>query len=140
MEPTHNNDFLPAPELPQPQEASGQEFGGPKSAGAAPETRGFQPPSGAGGTTHTQSVPQVALPVTPPVSDPPAQSQSDSPVSTAALVADDADLIEKEWVLKAKAIVMQTKSDPYTQNVKMGDVKADYLKKRYNKDIKVSGS
>lgn len=54
------------------------------------------------------------------------------------LIADDADLIEKEWVSRAKNIVMQTKNDPYSQNREMNKVKADYLKKRYNKDIKLS--
>lgn len=53
-------------------------------------------------------------------------------------VADDVDLIEKEWVLKAKAIVSQTKDDPNQQNKDMNKFKADYLKTRYSKDIKVS--
>lgn len=54
------------------------------------------------------------------------------------MAADDADLIEKEWVLKAKAIVEHTKDDPHSQNYQMSRFKADYLKKRYNKDVKVS--
>ena len=52
-------------------------------------------------------------------------------------VAGDVDLIEKEWVEKAKHIVDQTKADPHVQNKEMNKVKADYLKKRYNKDIKL---
>jgi general stress protein 26 len=64
------------------------------------------------------------------------------PASQATLVgtpqiADDADLIEKEWVEKAKEIVEQTKHDPYLQNKEITKVKADYMKKRYNKDIKL---
>lgn len=55
-------------------------------------------------------------------------------------IADDSDLIEKEWVIKAKQIVAATKSDPYRQNIEMSKMKADYLKKRYNKDIKVEDS
>ena len=51
-------------------------------------------------------------------------------------VAEDSDLIEQEWVDKAKAIVEHTKSDPYKQNVEMNKMKADYIKKRYGKDIK----
>lgn len=58
--------------------------------------------------------------------------------SGATLIADDADLIEKEWVLRAKAIVAQTRNDPHKQNEEMNHVKADYLKKRYNKDLKVN--
>jgi hypothetical protein len=58
--------------------------------------------------------------------------------ATTDLMADDVDLIEKEWVVKAKAIVAKTKDDPYQQNRAITQVKADYLKKRYNKDLKVS--
>lgn len=52
-------------------------------------------------------------------------------------IADDTDLIEKEWVEKAKQIVEQTKADPYQQNKAMNRFKADYIKKRYNKDVKL---
>lgn len=52
-------------------------------------------------------------------------------------MADDVDLIEKEWVHKAKEIVARTKDDPRQQNQEMNRVKADYLKKRYDKDIKL---
>jgi len=53
------------------------------------------------------------------------------------MIADDTDLIEKEWVDKAKQIVAQTSHDPYLQNKEINKVKADYLKKRYNKDLKL---
>ena len=53
-------------------------------------------------------------------------------------VANDIDLIEKEWVQKAKAIVHSTQGDPYLQNKQINKMKVDYIKKRYNKDI-VSG-
>lgn len=55
-----------------------------------------------------------------------------------AMIADDVDLIEKEWVTKAKAIVDNTKDDPHRQNKELNKVKADYIKKRYNKDIRIS--
>lgn len=51
-------------------------------------------------------------------------------------IADDADLIEKEWVDKAKELVERTKSDPRQQNIALNKMKADYLKKRFNKVIK----
>ncbi len=53
-------------------------------------------------------------------------------------IAEDTDLIEKEWVLKAKEIVARTQHDPYQQNKEVEKIKADYLKKRYNKDVKVT--
>lgn len=60
-----------------------------------------------------------------------------NPITDSTLIADDADLIEKEWVLKAKAIVAQTAHDPNLQTKEIGKVKAEYLKKRYNKVLKV---
>jgi hypothetical protein len=69
---------------------------------------------------------------------PSADNTQPAAVPTAALIADDVDLIEKEWVNKAKAIVDSTKDDPYKQNKELNRVKADYIKKRYNKDLMVS--
>jgi hypothetical protein len=60
------------------------------------------------------------------------------PTSATPLIADDTDLIEKEWVDKAKHIVEQTRHDPRQQNKEINTIKADYLKKRYNKDLKLS--
>ena len=51
-------------------------------------------------------------------------------------IADDVDLIEKEWVKKAKEIVDATQGDPYKQNNQINKMKVEYIKKRYNKDIK----
>lgn len=65
-----------------------------------------------------------------------------APIPTVAIPqeAADSDLIEKEWVNKAKQIVEHTKDDPYEQQRVMSKFKADYMKKRYDKDIKVSDS
>ncbi|HTE58547.1 MAG TPA: hypothetical protein VK694_07440 [Verrucomicrobiae bacterium] len=61
-----------------------------------------------------------------------------SPAATVPMMADDTDLIEKEWVEKAKQIVAHTSQDPYTQTKELNKLKSDYLKKRYNKDLKLS--
>ncbi len=53
-------------------------------------------------------------------------------------IADDADLIEKEWVSKAKKIVAETSHDPHLQSEKLTEVRADYVKKRFNIDIKLA--
>ncbi len=69
----------------------------------------------------------------------PSQSQRPT-MSGAPHVASDADLIEKAWVDKAKEIVEHTKNDPYEQQKAISKFKADYMKKRYNKDINVADS
>jgi O-acetylhomoserine/O-acetylserine sulfhydrylase-like pyridoxal-dependent enzyme len=50
--------------------------------------------------------------------------------------ADDVDLIEKSWVEKAKNIVSETMGNPHSQSVEITKMKADYIKKRYNKELK----
>lgn len=60
------------------------------------------------------------------------------PKDTSPLAASDEDLIEKEWVDKAKKIVALTKDDPYSQEKEVSKLQADYLKKRYGKEIKLS--
>lgn len=52
-------------------------------------------------------------------------------------IAEDVDLIEKEWVEKAKHIVASTKENPREQNVEIAKLKADYMKQRYNKEVEV---
>ena len=73
-----------------------------------------------------------------PAATPMPQTATPLPISPSApAIADDLDLIEKEWVEKAKAIVAQTRHDPHAQNQEMNKFKADYMQKRYKKDIKV---
>jgi hypothetical protein len=56
--------------------------------------------------------------------------------SSSSLIADDVDVIEKIWVQKAKTIVNETKDDPRKQSTELSNMKRDYIKKRFNKDIK----
>lgn len=58
------------------------------------------------------------------------------PAIDAPAIAEDVDLIEKEWVDKAKDIVERTKADPRSQSREISKLRADYLKKRYNRDVK----
>ena len=50
-------------------------------------------------------------------------------------VAADEDLIEKEWVDKAKKIIAETRDDPHKREREVGKLQADYLKKRYGKEL-----
>lgn len=79
--------------------------------------------------------PPVALPQAPgPVDD----SASQGAVADAPLVANDDDLIEKEWVDKAKKIVSETKDDPYRREAEVGKLQVEYLRKRYGKELGAS--
>jgi hypothetical protein len=52
-------------------------------------------------------------------------------------VAADNDRIEQEWVLKTKQILLATHNDPFEQARQLAALKADYMMKRYNKEIKL---
>jgi hypothetical protein len=73
------------------------------------------------------------VPVSPPVIPVAGQPAGDSPT-----VASDEDVIEKEWVDKAKKIIAETKDDPFTRTTRVNELQKDYLKKRYNKDLGAS--
>lgn len=73
---------------------------------------------------------QVAL---PQVMRPAAPATDDS--TTVTPTAADDDVIEQEWVDRAKKIITITKGNPYEQAKAIAALQADYLKKRYNKTI-----
>lgn len=108
-------------------------------AGRRFETQGIAAPEQ--GNIMSQGLPLAQSAQQTMVAPDPGASTSQLPQQGASMglpaIADDADLIEKEWVLKAKEIVARTKGDPYRQNEAIQHVKADYIKKRYNKDVKL---
>lgn len=102
------------------------------------ETKGIQAELSQTSPTQQPPVPAAnpllpPLPTTQHVPQPNPQAVSHIPQ-----VADDVDLIEKEWVARAKDIVERTKNDPHLQNKEINKFKAEYIKKRYNKEVKVS--
>ena len=72
------------------------------------------------------------MPVVDPVSVSTSSPLNDTSGPTTA--ADD-DLIEREWVEKAKKVVAETRNDPHAQDLAVGRLQADYLKKRYGKVV-----
>lgn len=90
---------------------------------------------------RSESAPQQFTPVVLPVPVvaplPPPSSTSDSDVAVTGdnpIVAADDDLIEREWVDRAKKIIQQTKDDPYRREQEISRLQVDYLRKRYGKE------
>jgi len=75
----------------------------------------------------------VATPTTVLMSDD-SDSQDLSAVSAPALAADE-DLIEKEWVDRAKKIIADTRTDPFQQENAVSQLQKDYQKKRYGREL-----
>ena len=116
-------------------------FNEPNSSASATPPAVPQPsaqPSSAG----LPNVPPAAVPASawlaatdPDADNAPADAQQ--PAAAGPGLADDGDLIEKEWVLQVKRIVAATANDPYEQNVQFTRLKAEYMQKRYGKQIKM---
>jgi hypothetical protein len=76
----------------------------------------------------------IAAPTVAPVM--PGQTTTGS--GATPIVAADEDVIEKEWVDKAKEIINATKDDPHERTAKVNDLQKDYLKKRFGKILGAS--
>lgn len=148
------------PSSPTPAGPEGPPINSPETSFKAPETapelgsveqiappspkealtpRGESANQNAGAPAFKPSqLPQPIQPVVQPSTTAPVQN--DQTATGFPSLADDTDVIEKEWVDKAKSVVEQTKSDPYMQEKEVSRLQADYLKKRYGKDIKLQDS
>lgn len=133
-----------SPELPAPQ--ASPEFQAPR-----PEAEPHLPnPETTGERSHEreqnmQQVDRSAAPAPPPAAVPLPPQVVPVPVAPTAsddsaspTIAADDDLIEKEWVDKAKKIIAETRDDPYRREQEVSKLQADYLRKRYGKDLGVS--
>lgn len=107
-----------------------------ESNGASVETKEnvSQPSQGAPLSASTLPLPQPIKQDAPDTTNL-TTAQSGNP----AMAADD-DVIEREWVNKAKQIVDETRDDPYEQEKEVSKLQADYIKKRYGKEIKAVNS
>lgn len=57
---------------------------------------------------------------------------------TTAAQPEDETALDQEWVAKARETVLRTQADPYMQSREIGKIKSQYIKVRYNKDIKTA--
>lgn len=133
------------PEFPSPQIR-------PESQPANPESYNEQlaHPESVGEQSHEreQNMQQVDQQAAPPVPMPvvPLPQQVPVPVHTTQAaddtagptLASDDDLIEKEWVDKAKKIIADTQNDPYRREQEVTKLQIDYLRKRYGKELGTS--
>lgn len=122
------------PPAPMPGEAG---YLPPEGQPAAPELSPF--PAAQPAMPLPPMPGQVGQPITLPQAQPvPGSDVSATTNSGLAGIIDDGDLIEKEWVHKAKAIVDRNRDDPFKQSEELTEVKAEYMKQRYDKNIKLN--
>ena len=85
---------------------------------------------------QTAPPPVPVPPPLPPQRVPvPVHATATSDDATGPVLASDDDLIEKEWVDKAKKIIADTQNDPYRREQEVTKLQIDYLRKRYGKEL-----
>lgn len=82
--------------------------------------------------------PPITVPLPPPVVALPTVAAPVVDDSVGPALASDDDLIEKEWVDKAKKIIVETQNDPYRREQEVNKLQVDYLRKRYGKELGTS--
>ncbi|MES2876722.1 MAG: hypothetical protein V4678_04620 [Patescibacteria group bacterium] len=118
------------PQVPNPEAAPEFPLQSPERGQSNPEQTAEQSAQ-AQAALSAQPIPvTLPTPIAIPTDDMPAVASDDSP----AVAADD-DLIEKEWVDKAKQIISETHDDPAAREKQVSRLQADYLKKRYGKEL-----
>jgi hypothetical protein len=133
MEPKSSPESFPqvphSAELPTPVSPEYRPNQTPERAEPSPERAKEGAPQAPAGTSVTLPTP-VIVPTTPADDNGVTSSTSSNPATAA-----DEDLIEKEWVDKAKKIISETKDDPHKREQEVGKLQADYLKKRYGREL-----
>lgn len=122
---------------PQPESHEGEEKRqekGQETAPAPQEKVGHQAPPPA-----LPAIPDdIPVADTPVIATPAQDDMAAHPVPDSS--AKDIDRIEPAWVNRAKDIIAKTHDDPYLQKDQMSKAKADYIQKRFGKQIKTEGS
>lgn len=138
-------DQTPGLPLPQPSYGAAPVPGGmPMYQQPAPQPAMQPMQPGASNTTLPGQVPDVMTPQPAAPMQPGAMPSPSMPTAPAPLTAEAAaaggpegeDALDQEWVAKAREIVLRTHADPYLQSKELSKIKAQYIKVRYNKDIK----
>lgn len=63
--------------------------------------------------------------------------KSESVVDGTSKTSENEEEIDQQWIAKAQETIEKTHTDPYQESLQLSQVKAEYLKARYNKAIKV---
>lgn len=135
----HSSEAPASPELAQPPAAAEQIAGAENSPEAPPISSEKSAAERQTSASAAAPPPIIPLPEPPSVAQNTQQNDVSATTYTAGpTIVDDNDLIEKEWVNKAKQIVERNRDDPYKQSEELTVFKADYMKKHYDKTIKLN--
>lgn len=136
MQPENTKPTIGPEQLPMPPAISSERIPVLPSPEGGIETGAERREQAAEASAAASDAAAVGTAAPPPVpAEPPVAAQ---PVSDSPAVAADEDVIEKEWVDKAKKIILETPDDPHGRASRVNELQRDYLKKRYGKALGAS--
>ena len=106
----------------------------PSETVANPE-RGEQNLGAVGAAVQQAYTDDATLVAPAPLVQPTDDPAADPALQTTQLPGADIDVIEKEWVEKAKSIVAKTKDNPREQSIELTGMKREYIEKRFGKSL-----
>lgn len=137
MQPETNRAPVGPEQLPMPPVPNGERIPTLPTPEGGIESGADRKEQTAEATAAAADVAATGAPTMPLAQSDPASTTT---TTTSPLVAADEDVIEKEWVDKAKQIVEKTKNDPHARANGVNELQKDYLKKRYGKVLGASES
>lgn len=134
-----NVEYTPGPEnLPPPPAESGERVPVLPAPEAGVETGAERKEQAADTRAASADAAGAAVPAQNPVT-PLVQDDITPPASvTGPTIAADEDVIEKEWVDRAKKVVNDTKDDPYERSNQVTALQNDYQQKRFGRGTKAA--
>ncbi|HSW79152.1 MAG TPA: hypothetical protein VLG47_00025 [Candidatus Saccharimonadales bacterium] len=132
-----NTDDAPVRPLSTPEPPENPAAGAPNDNPAS--NAAYIQPNQSGGSTSLPAQNGIALPYPGSSASVPKSLSNQQRIPIPGAQSKDEDTsIEREVIAKAMAVVQHTGHDPYLQAKEIAKVKADLLKRRYGKIIKVS--
>lgn len=128
---------IPNPQINSPEAAMSHEVGQPAPAERVSELGNEAVEQRTAQHIESSQAPLVQIPTLPaPVADNTIVADPQQVDDTALpIVAADEDLIEKEWVAKAKEVIASTRDDPYKREQEVKKLQLEYVRKRYGREI-----
>ncbi len=135
MQPQHNEQHIGLEQLPMPPALSGERVPVLPAPEAGIETGAERREQTADAQAAAADAAGIATGAAPVVVDPAVPVASSSTPQSPLIASVDEDVIEKEWVDKAKQIVATTTNDPHLRSDQVSALQKEYLQKRFDKEL-----
>lgn len=135
MQPQNNEQHIGLEQLPMPPALNGERVPVLPAPEAGIETGAERREQTADAQAAAADAAGIASGATPIVIDPVVPVPSAASAASPLIATLDEDVIEKEWVDKAKEIVAATAGDPHLRSDQVSALQKEYLEKRFNKEL-----